>query len=498
MRGERCRARARLVATGVSGYFRGDLQGGRAGTTMGYGAAFHAAGESLRATTLARLRAVALLVLLAALTLAGGAARGAVPAPSMPGSAAGRITLGAGQASQATAQSWVPDAGEPQEPLPRISSVVAEATATGARLTIIAERLPTLTTSFALDAPRRLVFDMSGQRTESRTFPAEGPVAAVRIAQFDASTSRLVLDLAEPVALAQVEENGGNRLVITLVRSDDAAFRRQVASARRTVHSAPVEHATARPGAAVALGPNAGKIKPVSYRAARPIVVIDPGHGGKDVGAISVYNGRYEKDLTLAVSAAIKRELDKSGVVTTILTRSDDRFIPLHQRVQIARAARADLFIAVHADSAPNPQARGATIYTLSEVASDREAARLAALENKSDIIAGVDLGGEPEDVSDILIHLAQRNTKNASAAFAVTMQREMQSTMRFTTNYHRFAGFRVLKAADMPAVLLETGYISNMDDARWLHTTEAHSIIAKGVRRSVEAHFRRRIAQAG
>ena len=178
------------------------------------------------------------------------------------------------------------------------------------------------------------------------------------------------------------------------------------------------------------------------------------------------------------------------------MTRDDDRFIILGDRREIARRLHADLFISVHADSAPNPAARGATVYTLSEVASDRVAAQLAARENKADIINGVDLGQETNDVSSILIDLTQRETMNVSAAFAALLQREMSDGVAFKTDFHRFASLVVLKAPDVPSVLLETGYITNADDEKLLFSPDYQQAIAVGVRRAVEAHFARRLTE--
>jgi N-acetylmuramoyl-L-alanine amidase len=238
-------------------------------------------------------------------------------------------------------------------------------------------------------------------------------------------------------------------------------------------------------------------VRPAAPRQRRglPLVVVDAGHGGHDVGAISVYESRREKDVTLSIAKAIAREIEGSGRARVLLTRRDDRFLPLGQRVAIARAAKASLFISVHADSAPVPEARGATIYTLSEVASDREAARMAARENRSDfLLAGMSFAGSA-DVADILFDLTQRETMNASAEFANVMQREMQPYVRFKSNAHRFAGFRVLKAPDMPSVLLETGYLSNLEDSKFVFSEAGQKAIAKGVAKAVDAHLNRRIA---
>jgi N-acetylmuramoyl-L-alanine amidase len=221
----------------------------------------------------------------------------------------------------------------------------------------------------------------------------------------------------------------------------------------------------------------------------KPLVVIDAGHGGKDVGAISVTGG-YEKAITLAIALETAKRLERSGKVRVKLTRADDRFIPLGGRVAIARAARADLFVSIHADSAPNPEARGASVYTLSAVASDAVAARLAARENKADIIGGVNLGVEAPDVGDIMIDLSRRATGNVSVAFAEVLQDELTSRIGFRGEFHHFAGLYVLKAPDVPSVLLETGYVTNTDDAEFLFSDAGRRTVADGTARAIERHL--------
>ena len=222
----------------------------------------------------------------------------------------------------------------------------------------------------------------------------------------------------------------------------------------------------------------------------KPLVVIDAGHGGKDVGAIA-FDGRYEKDVTLAIARAAARALEAGGQIRVKLTRADDRFIPLGGRVAIAQTARADLFVSVHADSAPNAGARGASVYTVSDTASDAVAARLAARENQADIIAGVNLGVDAP-VGAILIELMSRNTRNVAINFAETLQAELDAKIPFRARFHQFAGFRVLKAADVPSVLLETGYVSNADDATLLFSKAGQKTIGEGLARAVEAHLLR------
>lgn len=227
-----------------------------------------------------------------------------------------------------------------------------------------------------------------------------------------------------------------------------------------------------------------------------PLVVIDAGHGGHDPGSSSSNDSEREKTVALAIAKAIRDELVDSGRVRVALTRSDDRFLVLSERREIARALRADLFVSIHCDSAPNAGARGASIYTLSETSSDRVAAALAARENKVDLINGVDLSSASNDVSSILIDLAQRETMNTSSAFAATLQRELAPLIGLKSTFHKFAGLMVLKAPDVPSVLLETGYISNDDDLALLTSGEYRHKIAIGVRRAIEAHFARQLVE--
>lgn len=226
----------------------------------------------------------------------------------------------------------------------------------------------------------------------------------------------------------------------------------------------------------------------------RPLVVIDAGHGGHDPGSISP-SGVREKDVTLAVALAIRDRLLATGRVRVALTRTDDRFVILPERFAVARSLGAELFLSIHADSAPDEQASGATLYTLSEIASDREAARLAARENRADILNGVDLSAERSQVANILIGLTQRETMGASARFAGVLQRE-SGAVPFKLYPHRFASLMVLKAPDVPSVLYETGYLSNEADVEWLTSEAGQDAIAAGVARAVAAHFARQLAR--
>lgn len=237
------------------------------------------------------------------------------------------------------------------------------------------------------------------------------------------------------------------------------------------------------------------KLPPVTRArtADAPLVVIDPGHGGHDPGAVSPFVEQPEKHHVLELALAIRDALAATGRVRVALTREDDEYLPLEDRYAIARRLGAELFISIHADAAPNDGARGATIYTLSEVASDRQAALLASQQNESERIAGARLGSDAS-VNLILIDLAQRESMDVSAEFARILHREAAPVFPFRPDWHRFAAFIVLKAPDIPSVLFESGYLTNEEDSRYIASPEGRQQIATGMRRAIEAHFARRV----
>lgn len=387
---------------------------------------------------------------------------------------------------------------------------------------------------FALAGPDRLVVDLPAVVATPVVAGGAGSVRQLRLAAFSPGVARLVMDLDGPVLLVGAQA-GDRALVLTLRRATAAEFADAVKAGRRPlgVTRAPrtleVEIAPLVPGAGqttsgapITPTTSAGvgvpgvetpvQVQPVpppvvtppmppietrvapssvirSRSGGKPLVVIDAGHGGKDVGAISV-SGGYEKDVTLAIAKATARALERRGKVRVMLTRDTDRFIPLGGRAAIAQRARADLFISVHADAALNQEARGASVYTLSATASDAVAARLAARENKADIIGGINLGVEAPEVSDILIELSRRGTTDVSVRFAEALQGELSTRIRFRSTFHHFAGFQVLKAPDVPSVLLETGYVSNGEDAAFLFSGAGQKRVAEGIARAIERHL--------
>jgi N-acetylmuramoyl-L-alanine amidase len=244
-------------------------------------------------------------------------------------------------------------------------------------------------------------------------------------------------------------------------------------------------------------GPSLPPVTPARGEDA-PLVVIDAGHGGRDPGSTSVLGGERESRVTLALAVAMRDALAATGRVRVALTRSNDTYIALEDRYTIARRLGADLFVSVHADIAPsNDQARGATIYTLSEVASDREAAALAERENEANRLGPARMNPDP-NVNLILIDLAQRESMERAAEFARLLYREAGPTIVFRPVWHRFAAFIVLKSPDIPSILFEAGYLSNLQDATDLQSPAGRQRIAEGMRRAIEAHFASRFLTRG
>lgn len=337
--------------------------------------------------------------------------------------------------------------------------------------------------AFILPSPNRLVIDFKGNNLSC------APVGKVdgRLLKFsrkssDAQTLRLVFDLKKNATIKSkffLPATGGkpNRLVVDLVGSK-AAPKMQYSAPK------PVITKPAKPEAKYTSKP-----KPLPS-GQKFTVVLDPGHGGKDPGAVGA-NKVYEKKVVLATAKKLKALLDATGRYNVIMTRSDDRYIRLYERVKIARRNNADLFVSIHADSVESRKVRGASVYTLSEKASDAQTARLAARENKSDVIAGVDLSDEGQDVAAILIDLALRDTKNQSTflanQFVDTFKAHNIKTLR--TPLHS-AGFAVLKAPDIPSVLVEIGFMSNKAEANMLNTSSHQARIAKALKGSIDAYF--------
>jgi N-acetylmuramoyl-L-alanine amidase len=339
--------------------------------------------------------------------------------------------------------------------------------------------------SFVLQQPYRVVFDMSEVTwsPKLRNPPKGGLVTGMRFGLFRPGSSRVVLDSTGPVRVAKafiIPPSGkyrSYRLVVDIAKTSRQAF---LMSYKRPDRKPEIK-ATSRPASV-----------PVPFKRppARPdekkLIVIDPGHGGVDPGAMS-RSGVWEKHIVLAFARELRQSLLATGKFRVRLTRDRDVFIRLRDRIAIARRAGADLFISVHADSIGNSRVRGTSVYTLSERASDKEAGALARKENKSDLIAGVDLDDQSNDVVNILIDLAQRETMNESAVFARKLVDELGKTRKLLRNTHRFAGFAVLKAPDIPSVLVELGYLSNRSDEKMLRNPRQRKRMAAAMSTAVK-----------
>lgn len=317
--------------------------------------------------------------------------------------------------------------------------------------------------AYTIADPNRVIVDLPELSFDLPVGAGKQPrglIAAFRYGQFAPGKARIVIDLREPVkiektfVLAAVDDQPA-RLVIDLVRTDAASFLKNALVPERQQ----------------TLAPKAQPKQQVTD--ARPLIVIDPGHGGPDTGAVAK-TGDEEKEVVLEVAKMLRDQLVRTGRYRVVMTRDDDTFVPLDERVTIARTNKAALFISIHADSLSKGagEASGATIYTLSERASDSEAQRLADKENDADKLAGY-LSRQPDDVANILFDLAQRETKNHSALFARTLAGSLKNAARLHKSPLRSAGFVVLKSPDVPSVLLELGYLSSPDDLKQM-TSEA------------------------
>ena len=312
---------------------------------------------------------------------------------------------------------------------------------------------------FLLRGPHRLVIDLpeTNFSVDARELKARGLISGVRFGNVGEGRSRLILSAKGPFTVERIEvlENEkapGYRLVADIAAASDNAFDAALAEQAETTGST---QATKK----------ADRLGVVAARRAKPFtIVIDPGHGGIDGGAEGV-NGTVEKSITLAFALELKKKLAETGPYDVFLTREKDDFLRLDERVRIARQHEADLFISIHADTIRLKGIRGATVYTVSDKASDAEAAALAARENLSDQLAGIEIQEENHEVADILVDLIRRETHTFSMRFARSLVGELSDAVELINNPHRSAGFRVLKAPDVPSVLVELGYLSNPKD---------------------------------
>ena len=349
------------------------------------------------------------------------------------------------------------------------------------RIVINFDRQPKFST-LLLANPHRLVFDLPETRFgfDDKSLEARGIVSRVRYGLVSENRSRLILTLRGPFNVENVqvlpnETTPGYRLVADIVASSDREFAEKLAAQYDVTGSTERKHAAS----AMAL--------PLRSDSKRPFVVmIDPGHGGIDSGAESL-SGIKEKDLTLAFAKELRDRLAKEKNIKALMTRDDDRFLRLSERVRLARQHDADLFISIHADTINQGDIRGATVYTISDKASDFVARAMAERENKSDSIGGATPEAQPE-VADILLDLTRRETHTFSLSFAEKVIGALQGEVNLINNPHRFAGFQVLRAPDVPSVLIEIGYLSNAEDEKLISNPEWRRKLADRIAVAIRA----------
>jgi N-acetylmuramoyl-L-alanine amidase len=431
------------------------------------------------------IRAVTCTLIRAAVARALGRARGAGISIALAGVAA----------------SWLPTAAA-QIPLPVVAAAAdagaKPAAATDARLAgddkqtrlVVDLSRKIDMRAFTLPDPYRVVIDIPQVNFQLPPKTGEhgrGLIKMFRYGLVMQGGSRIVIDVTGPVRVAKAfvldpVEGQPARMVIDLTPVDRDTFLRAAAIDNRLPRPSDEPH------------PDRDAVAPSADP--RPVVVLDPGHGGIDNGT-RAKSGELEKDLALQFAIMLRDKLERTGKYRVAMTRGDDTFVELAERVRFARLRKAQLFISIHCDALARGEgeAEGATVYTLSEQASDAEAQRLADAENRADVIAGVNLAAEPNDIADILIDLAQRETKTFSTQFARQVVTDLRGAAHLHKHPLRSAGFRVLKAPDVPSVLIELGYVSSPGDLKELVSESWRSRAGEAILHAVNSYFAPRFA---
>ena len=361
-----------------------------------------------------------------------------------------------------------------------------------------------------VQSPDQLIVELPHLRWRLQPSPLDQPrglAVSKRFGRFDKNQDRLVIDLNKPIEIKRAmllpprDGVAHYRLVVDIAASSSspATYAKPTSKPEppKNTSTAKVAKSWPKPLSRPQIEENAIAAKPTPRTVdqnqistkRKPMIVLDPGHGGVDPGAVGI-NGVYEKHIVLEMAEELAELLRETGRYDVTLTRHTDVFLPLSERLEASREVGADLFISIHADSIHRQNVRGASVYTLSEKASDSEAAKLASKENKADILGGVDLSTRDETVARILIDLAQRDTNNKSIEFANKLIKELAASTRVLKRTRRFAGFFVLKSPETPSVLLEMGYLSNPDDAQDLKRPEHRADIGHAIVRGIDRYF--------
>lgn len=377
---------------------------------------------------------------------------------------------------------------------------------------------------FTLSNPWRLVIDMPpfGWDVSAVSTPVQSGVGSIRQGPLQSGVSRIVIDMVKPADIEAVffiprDGNLPDRLVVDfntvsadvysqqqrkvygrLALDDEHAVDTKsqvVASAGAAAPPQADAILPAKPSITPAVSPGGMVVpqkKPPELSFEKPLIILDAGHGGVDPGAVGA-SGLNEKDITLSMAKELKRQLENSGHYRVMLTRDRDTYLRLYQRIDFARRNKGDMFISLHADSIDKKGVHGASVYTLSENASDEQTERLAMRENRADLIAGVDLSAEDEVVVNILVDLTMRDTMNQSKFFANTIVDVLNGNgIDMLENPHRYAGFAVLKAPDVPSILVEMGFMSNGAESKMLANPAFQQKMARAVMNSLDIYFDR------
>jgi N-acetylmuramoyl-L-alanine amidase len=380
---------------------------------------------------------------------------------------------------------------DPRRPSAIMATAVHVVADAGATSVIVDLSAPQQARVAALADPDRLLLDLSNvsfHAPADRKSHHGGLVKALRFGVVMTAQSRIVIDLVQPARVVRqdvVSVADGVRLVIRLEPVAREAF---LANAGASAWSR-------TDGDDIVTGTVIRRVNAAVGGGALPLVVLDPGHGGIDPGA-STAAGDLEKTIVLQVAMLLRDRLERGGKVRVAMTRTADVFVPLRDRVRMARQAKAHLFVSLHADSLTDEsEVRGATVYTLAERASDERSAKLADRENRADLAAGIDLKDDQDEVSDILFDLARRETRIFSHEVARGIVSSVQRATPMHKNPHRGAGFRVLRAPDVPSVLLELGYLSSAEDVKAIMSDTWRTGMIEAVARAIEDFVTQRLS---
>lgn len=352
--------------------------------------------------------------------------------------------------------------------------------------------------AFTLSSPYRIVIDLPDFKWNAGQVkrPEQSRISNIRQGKLSPGISRIVFDLDQPAVIHSaflLPKNAGkeNRIVIDYRPSNVKDFEKAKSNIHGTlqVGPSPVYADTSTSANNVPIPPDNNE-RPVQFTGEKPLVIIDPGHGGQDPGAIGA--GKiYEKHIVLALAKQLEKQLLESGKYRVKMTRSSDVFVRLKDRVKFARDHHGDIFISIHADSIHKPDVHGTSIYTLSKKASDAQTARLAEKENQADMMAGVDFVVDDEQVAFILGDFLMNDTMNQSKFLANTLVSQFQNShLKTLQTPHRYAGFAVLKAPDIPSVLIEAGFVSNHAEAKRLMQKDHQIKVATTIKNGIDAYF--------